>query len=205
MFLGQAPSQIPSEVVSQLSELKGSVLGRTVLPWSEHCTECVWPTCYTSCDLYSPREDGRCRRFAEKMVRIDCPEAVNAYLLKITFKQWGKLWTPGNIRLRSAESALAIEYRDLLIGTALYQLPAPALVKKFATGKRYSFKKRMTYRSKSDGDLPTSFLLECYNPDSRTVRLSFTMRSIDAQVRIPFQKLIELDPVFIACGFLMKK
>ena len=44
-------SQIPPEIVSALAELKGRVLARTVLPWSEHCTECVWPTCYTTCDL----------------------------------------------------------------------------------------------------------------------------------------------------------
>src|SRR6202035_3225783 len=117
--------------------LRDSILERTVLPWSEHCTECVWPTCYTTCDLYSPREDGRCRRFSDGMVRIDCVEAANSYVLKIRFKQWGKLWTPGNIHLRSVEDAAKLERRDHWIGTMLYQLPAPAPLRHFATGKRY--------------------------------------------------------------------
>ena len=35
---------IPAEVIAQLGEAKSTVVDRTVLPWSEHCTECVWPT-----------------------------------------------------------------------------------------------------------------------------------------------------------------
>ena len=54
----ESSGKIPSEVVSALAELKGRILARTVLPWSEHCTECVWPTCYSTCDLYSPRVMG---------------------------------------------------------------------------------------------------------------------------------------------------
>src|ERR1700759_2246220 len=98
-------SQLPPDVLAAFGQLRGTIASRTVLPWSEHCTECVWPTCYSSCDLYSPREDGRCRRFVDGMVRIDCPSAVNGYVLKIRFKRWGKLWTPGNLNLHSPEKA----------------------------------------------------------------------------------------------------
>jgi FkbH-like protein len=192
----ESSSQIPTGVIAQLRELQGKVLERTVLPWSEHCTECVWPTCYSSCDLYSPREDGRCRRFADGMVRIDCPEATNSYLLKIRFKRWGKLWTPGNIRMHAMDKASRIENRDYKIGVMLYQLPAPVSIRKMATGKRYSFKKRMAYRAEVGDAVPTAFLLECYNPGLRTVGLSLTMRSVHEAVKIPFQKLIELTPGF---------
>jgi FkbH-like protein len=186
-------SDLPSEVIAALSELKGKVSARTVLPWSEHCTECVWPTCYTTCDLYSAREDGRCRRFSDGMVRIDCDEALNSYILKIRFKQWGKLWTPGNIRLRSIEEASKLERRDHWIGSTLYQLPGTATVKQFATQKRYSFKKKMAYRAGIGESLPTAFVVECYNPSPKTVRLSLTMRSVNEDVKIPFQQLLELE------------
>src|ERR1039458_7752339 len=192
----ESSGQIPAEITARFGELKDAILERTVLPWSEHCTECVWPTCYTTCDLYSPREDGRCRRFSEGMVRIDCAEALASYLLKICFKRWGKLWTPGNIRLRSAQEALKIERRDYWIGSTLCQLAAPAPVKTWAIQKRYSFKKRMA-RLKGSGEvLPTAFLLECYNPSAKLVRLSLTMRAVDDQVKIPFQPLIELSSGF---------
>src|SRR5580693_5965331 len=120
----QSSSQLPSEVIRTLGETRGAILDRTLLPWSEHCTECVWPTCYTSCDLYSAREDGRCRRFVDGMVRVDCSDAANSYLLKIRFKRWGKLWTPGNVRLLSIAESDRVEKRDRTIGSVLHQLPA---------------------------------------------------------------------------------
>jgi len=194
----ESAQQIPSEVLAAFAGLQGQLLMRTVLPWSEHCTECVWPTCYSSCDLYSPREDGRCRRFVDGMVRIDCPNALNHYLLKIRFKQWGKLWTPGNVRLRSIEEAERIERRDRQVGTILYHLPLPAQIRKTITGKRYSMKKRLALRSKPVNNAPTSFLLECFNPLKQTITLSLTIRSFDKHQRIPFQKLIDLKPGFQA-------
>jgi len=192
----ESGSQIPAEVVSALAELKGKVLARTALPWSEHCTECVWPTCYSTCDLYAPREDGRCRRFTDGMVRVECPAAVNSYLLKIRFKRWGKLWTPANVRLHSAAQAERLERRDYRIGSVLYQLPVPATVKTALKGKRYSYKKRVANRLAESNGLPSSFLLECYNPQPYGIRLSLTMRALDAGENIPFQKLIELAPGF---------
>ena len=188
--------QIPFEVISVLGELKGRILARTVLPWSEHCTECVWPSCYSTCELYSPREDKRCRRFVDGMVRVDCPSALNSYLLKIRFKRWGKLWTPGNIRLSPIERAQRIERRDYRIGTTINHLPLPAPVKRLVTGKRYGFKKQMAQRRAAGGELPSCFLLECYNPENRVIRLSLTIRSVDEKFKIPFQELIELTPGF---------
>ena len=118
--------QIPAAIVEKFRESRPRLSARTLLPWSEHCTECVWPTCYTTCDLYSPREDGRCRRFVDGMVRVDCPGAANPYLLKIRFKRWGKLWTPGNTRLYPMAVSDRLEKRDQTIGSVLYQLPVPA-------------------------------------------------------------------------------
>ena len=192
----ESSDQIPADVLTQFSELNGKLLERTVLPWSEHCTECVWPTCYSSCGLYSPRRDGRCRRFSDGMVRVNCPGVPNSYLLKIRFKRWGKLWTPGTVVLRPVPKAFRLEARDYWIGTMLQGLPGFIPGKNLAIHKRYGFKKRMAYRSTDTSNLPSCFLVECYNPASKTVRLSLTMRSIDAQAKIPFQKLVELDPGF---------
>jgi len=188
--------QVPAEVRHSFEHLKGLIRSRTVLPWSEHCTECVWPTCFTTCDLYSPRQDGRCRRFADGMVRIESPSAVNSYLLKIRFKRWGKLWTPGTIRLHDAGKAEKLETRDHRIGSAIQRFPLPSLVKIAATTKRYEFKKKIASPASGSTTLPTCFLLECYNPESHNVRLSLTMRATDEHSMMPFQKLINLTPGF---------
>jgi FkbH-like protein len=192
----ESTDQIPSEVMRSFARLRGQLKSRTVLPWSEHCTECVWPSCYSTCDLYSPRPDGGCRRFADGMVRIDSPATANAYLLKIRFKRWGKLWTPGNIRLHAAEKAERLEKNDYRIGSALQRFPLPSLVKITATTKRYGFKKRRAMSASTGEASPTCFLLECYNPESHDVQLSLTMRAIGEGSRIPFQKLIKLSPGF---------
>jgi FkbH-like protein len=54
----------------------------------------------------------------------------------------------------------------------------------------------MASRVSNSEALPTCFLLECYNPESYDVYLSLTMRAIDEQSKIPFQKLIKLTPGF---------
>jgi FkbH-like protein len=192
----EALPPIPAEVISELAELKSNVSARTALPWSEHCTECVWPTCYSSCELYSPRADGKCRRFVDGMVRVECPAALNSYLLKIRFKRWGKLWTPAALRMHTANKARSIEQRDYRIGSLLQIAPLPRSLKSAITGKRYSFKKRMAQRKNSAAAVPTSFVLECYNPEEQTIQLSLTMRSLDEAVRVPYQTLIDLNPGF---------
>lgn len=186
--------QIPSDVIAAFGGLAGTIEARTVLPWSEHCTECVWPTCYTTCDLYSPREDGRCRRFVDGMVRIDCPESINGYLLKIRFKQWGKLWTPASLNLHSASEAARLENSDYRLGTVLRDLPLPVVLKTLAVTKRYSWKKRQAVRDTLGGGSPTAFLLECYNPSDKQVDVSLTIRSAGVQSKIPYQTLVSLLP-----------
>ncbi len=192
----ESVGQIPREITARFGELRKTVVQRSVLPWSEHCTECVWPSCYSTCDLYSPRKDGRCRRFTDGMVRIDCPQALNSYLLKIRFKRWGKLWTPGNIKLRSAKAACKSERRDYWIGNTLQSLPNLVSIQRFTIQKRYSFKKRVAYAASRNGQLPTTFVLECYNPANRTIHLSLTMRSVDSDHGLSYQRLIELTPGF---------
>ena len=191
-----SPAELPPGVLSAFGTHETEVTARTLLPWSEHCTECVWPTCYTSCDLYEPREDSRCRRFVDGMVRIDSPQSLNSYLLRIRFKRWGKLWAPGSMRLHSVAEARKLERRDHRIGTTLYQLPLPAGLKQTITGKRYSFKKRIAQRRALASDPPDSFLVECFNPGDEAVPLSLTIRSMNPERKIPFQKLIQLRPGF---------
>jgi FkbH-like protein len=195
-FRTESSAQLPSDATEAFAELRGKIVARTVLPWSEHCTECAWPTCYSTCDMYSPRQDGRCRRFVDGMVRVDCPTAFNGYLLKIRFKQWGKLWTPGNLNLHPVQKASRMEKRDYQVGKVLYQLPLPNPMKSLVVNKRYGMKKRLAIRASSKRDLPTCFLLECFNPMDQGIDLSLSVRSFGKEGKIPFQKLIQIRPGF---------
>lgn len=189
----ESAAHLSPDVLNLFGSLKSRILQRTVLPWSEHCTECVWPTCYSTCDLFVPRRDGKCRRFVDGMVRVELPSAVNSYLLKICFKRWGKLWTPGNIRLYRQSEAERIERRDQCIGRAVQHLP---LVNIAASKKRYGFKKKASRAARPTQHMPTGFVLECFNPECQTVHLSLTMRSLDERAKMPFQTLFRLEPGF---------
>jgi hypothetical protein len=61
-----------------------------------------------------------------RMVRIDHAAAVNGYLLKVRFKRWGKLWTPGTLNLLTIAMAAKQEARDHRIETVLYQIHYPS-------------------------------------------------------------------------------
>lgn len=191
----ESVSQVPPSVVTKFREFRSKVIERTVLPWSEHCTECVWPTCYTTCDLYRPREDGRCRRFIDGMVRVDCQGAVNSYILKIRFNRWGKLWSPGNIYLFPPEAASGLEHRDRQIAS-LVRLPLPKSLKRFVTWKRYNLKKWAAIGRKPSSEYPDLFVMECYNPQEWPVNLTLTFRSFNPGFPVPFQKLIVVPSGF---------
>jgi FkbH-like protein len=192
----EAVSQIPTEVLSAFSTSRAMVSSRTVLPWGEHCTECVWPTCYSTCDLYEARPDGNCRRFIDGMVRIDSDKALGGYFLKIRFKQWGKLWTVGNLRLYSVSEAEQVEVRDRRIGSAIQTLIMPTAMKNFVSRKRYSLKKRRTLATRPSANRPSSFMLECYNPGEKSVRISLTVRSQNPVHKFPYQSLLEVKSGF---------
>lgn len=187
----ESSDQIPSEIIASFGELTSRIVHRTVLPWGEHCTECVWPTCYSTCEFYAPRQDGRCRRFVNGIVRIDCPTSANSYLLKIQFKRWGKLWTPGSTRLRTCEQAAKLEERDYRISKLLRRFPAQ--LQSALVIKRYNFKKRMARHPRNGSTLlPVCFLLECYNPGPQLVRLTLTIRPTGNGNKIPFQQLVSV-------------
>lgn len=68
------------------SSLECSTKNQGILIFEEHCTECSIPDCYSTCLLYSPREDNSCRRF-EKGIFFN--KEVCGY--EISFKRWAKL------------------------------------------------------------------------------------------------------------------
>ena len=150
----------------------------------------VWTTCYTTCELYSRRPNGGCRRFSEGMVRIDFPESLNGYLLKIRFKRWGKLWSVGNTRLYSLSTADRVEKRDLRIARCINNVPINALKVKIGQ-KRASWKSRWAERPARNREVPNCMLLECYNPNEGNVSMTLTIRSksspISSQALIPMQ------------------
>jgi succinate dehydrogenase/fumarate reductase-like Fe-S protein len=68
----------------------GNIDGMSFLLWAEHCVECAAPACYASCDLYQPRKDSRCRRFAFGAYKNTAFDSARGYGVEIRFKKMGK-------------------------------------------------------------------------------------------------------------------
>jgi FkbH-like protein len=185
---------LPMDIRKRFAEFRDRVTARTILPWGEHCTECVWPTCYTTCELYSPRQDGACRQFVDGMVRIDHKEGLSPYLLKIRFKQWGKLWTVGNLHLQSLSEAARREWFNIAVGAVGRNVPAPASIKPRILTKISYLKRQTAESAPRTEELPDCFLLECYNPNAHNIALTITFRLRAQNGFRPFQKMVDLSP-----------
>jgi FkbH-like protein len=185
---------LPLEIRKRFTELRENIESRTLLPWGEHCTECVWPVCYTTCDLYSPRADGACRQFVDGMVRIDHKEGLSPYLLKIRFKQWAKLWTNGNLHLKPLTKAATQEWVNITLGSMGRNAPLPASVKPRVLRKLSYLRRQAAEKDQSDHTLPDYFLLECFNPNARAIALTYTVRLRDQNEARPFQTMIQVSP-----------
>lgn len=183
---------LPLDIRRLFAEHRDKVTARTFLPWGEHCTECVWPVCYTTCELYSPRIDGACRQFVDGMVRIDHKEGLSPYLLKIRFKQWGKLWAIGNVHLQPLSRARRIEQFNIAVGAIGRNLPVPHSVKPRVLRKLSYLRTRAAGHAHVTEELPDCFLLECYNPSSCAISLTVIVKLRGQQKIRPFQTVVKI-------------
>jgi FkbH-like protein len=192
----ESGTTLPSTIVARFSELCSQIASRTILPWGEHCTECAWPTCYTTCELYSPRLDGNCRLFVDGMVRLDLDASSSSYLLKLRFKRWGKLWTVGNLAMYPPREAQDHERKNMLVGAVTRSMPLPRPLKSRVLGKVAYLRRRHAEIAAASAEPPDCFLLECYNPNPRSVDLTFTVRPRQPDSVRAFQRVIRVPSGF---------
>src|ERR1035437_6081329 len=96
------PPAVPTAAYQPVSNVERISL----LFWGEHCVECAAPACYESCDLYEPRPDKRCRRFASGALKNRSFASMRGYGVEISFKKWAKIEAFGNLSLSSIKSVL---------------------------------------------------------------------------------------------------
>ncbi|MFT7035752.1 MAG: FkbH-like protein [Cyclobacteriaceae bacterium] len=185
---------LSSEVLDDFVKTLSSIDKRSVLQWTEHCTECAMPSCFKTCQLYSPRVDGKCQRFVNGIQPMSLGEKTPQKTLKIQFKKWGVLASQGNCLLFDFSEAESYEKKDLKVATAIANTPIQSLKKKLIQ-KRYSAKKNKVKQNLNANNLlPDYFLIECFNPSDESVTLTLTIRNEDPKYsKIPFQYKIEIN------------
>jgi len=149
----------------------------SLLLWAEHCVECAAPACYSSCDLYEPRLDSRCRRFAFGTYKNRSFPSLRGYGVEVSFKKWAKIEAYGNTAMYPIRSVLrwerAIERGSSLtnaLGGLIHRLSGSSnseQVTYIATDKL----SRRLHRRGAERMQPDAFLLEVYNPAVAEVKL----------------------------------
>lgn len=169
----------------------------SLIPWAEHCTECAFPSCYQSCDLYDPRPgDQHCRRFDGGMVTFEETATLQGYVVGVSFRRWAKLMAFASATTVPAPIASvasrSIRRLDLLAAkTAHHTL----LGRTGGTVRVQRRVKSALVDRLSAGDAPDYLLIEIYNPNPDMVTLTLSVRP-DA-VLVPgrqFQHLLEVEP-----------
>jgi FkbH-like protein len=187
---------VPPGVRERLREYRNQVEARTLLPWGEHCTECAWPSCYTTCELYEPRLDGGCRQFVGGVTRIPNPDGTVPYVQKITFRRWAKLWTLGRLHGHSLAAADLAERLNIAVGSTARHVPLPVDLKHRVLRKvSYIRRQQLAERTPTVEFAPDYLVFEVYNPSERHVTLTLSVGE-RASLRRRFQQLISIDPGF---------
>src|SRR5882762_1089160 len=109
------------------------VAGIAFLHWGEHCVECAAPACYSSCDLYQPRSDARCRRFAFGAYKNPSFRSLRGYGVEVSFKKWAKIEAYGATHIHPIKTVLRWER---MTEAAARVANVVGRVGKAATGKR---------------------------------------------------------------------
>jgi len=174
----------------------------SLLFWGEHCVECAAPACYQSCDLYQPRPDKRCRRFAFGAYKNRNFTSLRGYGVEVSFKKWAKIEASGNLSLSPTRSVL---WRERIIqwGSPLANFLG-MVIGKFTKNINWD---SVTYialgklaqrinRPNPGSSLPDVFLLEVYNPTPEVVRLQLNFAQGKGE-GLATSDLLQLGPSFV--------
>ncbi len=151
-----------------------AIARKSFLFWGEHCVECAAPACYSTCSLYQPRADGRCRRFEYGIFENAHVNGRSA--AELVFKQWAQLGTRGNVRLERVDRIARREkwIRRLVpvvdkLGALMWQVTRDHRFRE-STQRLLERYCRSLHERATKSDRPDCFLFEVYNPAPDTVR-----------------------------------
>lgn len=178
------------------------VIKTSRMVWGEHCIECAAPDCYTTCDLYKARPDGRCRRLQYGQLPNPNFPSWRGCGVEVRFKQWAKLEARGNLSMESPTAVRAWE-RALHLSSGIINGVGGVIAKVGGDARWahavHSICERWTrslHRKKGYEGQPDGFLLEIYNPNTETARLQLVIGAVapplqPGQCPVPVERFVE--------------
>jgi FkbH-like protein len=183
---------LPAEALAAFAETQEAVIARSLLVWGEHCTECAFPACYSTCSLYTPREDHHCRRFERGIERARDAAQPALALTRIAFRRWGKLESQGSAALRPADAAAKAERLDQTLD-ALLSRPVPAVIADKIRWRLNEAKRSGNARGESIG-FEDVFVLEAFHDSAETWPFTVSIMTGRKEASGLFQTAAPLSP-----------
>ncbi len=189
------PVDLDPAAVAAIGKTRARIRARTDMAWGEHCTECAIPSCYSTCALYRPRADLKCRRFARGLenVRAGRRFFAGGPLLRFAFLKWGKLEADGRPRLVRPLTAKLIDRIDRMVWALIDSGDRALDLRREAARLWDRHKPQMIERgaalAKSHG-----FLFEAVNTGNVDLPLTFTIRHKSTDDPRFFQTRLTLPP-----------
>jgi FkbH-like protein len=194
-------TDVPPEIAKAFAADPIAYPYRSVHNWEEHCTECAFPDCYKSCDLFEPRADGNCRRFEQGVVPIEGLTSGGSEVVEITFKRWASLYAAGAATLLPMPMAERLETGTRRQADLFRRLPDAGLLVNGRPAPWVRVARRMRRRSveratSTDAEAPEAeaFIAALFVPGETEFDATLTISSDAAMAGRPFQKRLLLDP-----------
>lgn len=177
---------LPAEARQKFFELAAAVEARSLMVWGEHCSECAFPTCYTSCAFYTPRRDLHCRRFADG---IEQGRIGTVSLGRLRFRRWAKLEANGPIRIFSRRQTIVREWIDRLVSSLIVKFsPSQSF---YARATRYWNRFKTATAGSAQGRID-AFVLEAWLASGPPIPLTVTFLPVGGDERAMFQSRFDL-------------
>jgi FkbH-like protein len=161
------------------------------------------PACYQTCDLYMPRKDGNCRRFATALTCVANPNALFKHIVGVSFKKWGQLMAFGNLHLVPVNTATRLVETSRLMDSVAAAVPDGSISiagrRGISTRLVRRYKQWMTHSGTfaRGSTVPDYFVIEVYNPGQSNVAVTLTIFSPTVEGRkFPFQRRLDIRPGF---------
>jgi FkbH-like protein len=168
---------------------------RGALVWGEHCTECLWPSCFSNCMLYTPRSDLKCRRFVNgiEYVADRLKGRKLRHLFSVSFRTWAKIEAEGLVRISKPRFREMQQIADSAFGKTLDYVWIPHAAKIVLAGGWNKLKgAALTGSTLVNGS--DVFAVECYSETSQNV--NFVLRIIGSQGESFFEENFVIKPEY---------
>jgi FkbH-like protein len=192
LFKGKSVKLKAEKIESKFS--KREIKKVSLLNWEEHCIECAVPLCYSSCLIYEKREDLKCVRIKNGLVRDYNFKGYFNFGISCEFKKWGKLETIISPTMVSKNQLDFIIIVDKIMSTFFYIL---SKVIKRISPKYIFLRGYVFYKNKFLSILelnkktskPNYFLFECFSDSESEIQI---MLQVFSTSKILFSEILVL-------------